>query len=85
MLIPETYVAKDGTQKVSLSLRAEMIKFSPFGKSDREKNTTAATGNANYGYQNTKQTVQEGEGHEMAYSSFSEGGSEGFTDDNLPF
>lgn len=29
---PESYVAKDGTTQISLSLSAEIIKFSPFGK-----------------------------------------------------
>jgi len=32
---PETYVSKDGTTQISLSLTAEIIKFSPFGRSDR--------------------------------------------------
>ena len=76
MLLPETYVAKDGTHKIALSLRAEMIKFSPFGKSDREKGATYSS--------TTKQSVQEGQGGEMAYSGFS-GGNEGFTGDDLPF
>ncbi len=29
---PETYTAKDGSVAVSLSLNAEIVKFSPFGK-----------------------------------------------------
>lgn len=37
MAKPETYVGKDGTTQVSLSLNAEIIKFSPFGRNDREK------------------------------------------------
>lgn len=36
MAKPETYVAKDGTTQVSLSLNAEIVKFSPFGRNDRE-------------------------------------------------
>lgn len=31
---PEAYVAKDGTTQISLNLTAEIIKFSPFGKSE---------------------------------------------------
>ncbi len=31
---PDTYVGKDGTTQVSLNLTAEIIKFSPFGRSD---------------------------------------------------
>ena len=32
---PETYTSRDGTVQVSLTMSAEMIKFSPFGKPDR--------------------------------------------------
>lgn len=33
---PETYVDKNGVTQVSLTITAEIIKFSPFGKSERE-------------------------------------------------
>src|ERR1700722_3541266 len=32
---PETYTSRDGTIQVSLTMSAEMIKFSPFGRPDR--------------------------------------------------
>lgn len=35
MLPPETYVDRDGRTQVSLSVAAEFIRFSPFGKPDR--------------------------------------------------
>lgn len=34
---PEIYTAKDGSPQISMSMTAEIIKFSPFGKPDREK------------------------------------------------
>lgn len=37
MSSPQTYLSKDGTPQVSLTLNAEIIKFSPFGRTDREK------------------------------------------------
>jgi single-strand DNA-binding protein len=33
---PETYTTKDGSTAVSMSMTAEMIKFSPFGKPDQK-------------------------------------------------
>lgn len=35
MAKPETYVGKDGQTQISLTLNAEMVKFSPFGRPDR--------------------------------------------------
>jgi single-strand DNA-binding protein len=35
MAKPETYTGRDGTVQISLTLNAEMIKFSPFGRPDR--------------------------------------------------
>ena len=74
MLIPETYIAKDGTTKISLSMRCEIVKFSPFGKPEREKGAQGAT--------DSRQQVEEGQG--FAYSGHMSG-SEGFTGDDLPF
>ncbi len=34
---PEIYTAKDGAPQVSMSMTAEIIKFSPFGKPERDK------------------------------------------------
>ena len=33
---PKAYTSKDGTQQVSLDINAEMISFSPFGRSEGE-------------------------------------------------
>jgi len=77
MLLPETYVAKDGSTRVSLSMRLEMVKFSPFGKPDREKE------NSSYSSSTPQQSAESGQGQEMASAGFS--GSEGFTGDDLPF
>ncbi|MEZ5314592.1 MAG: single-stranded DNA-binding protein [Chlamydiales bacterium] len=36
---PETYVGKDGTHQISLTLSAELIKFSPFGRSETQRHS----------------------------------------------
>lgn len=36
---PETYVAKDGTTQVSMSMTADIIKFSPFGRPERDQHS----------------------------------------------
>lgn len=38
---PETYVSKDGVTQVSLTLSAEIVKFSPFGRTDRPAEKSA--------------------------------------------
>lgn len=40
---PETYTARDGAVQISLTLSAEMIKFSPFGRPDRPSEGPSAT------------------------------------------
>lgn len=37
---PEIYTDKEGRQHVSLEITAEMIQFSPFGRSDRSENSS---------------------------------------------
>lgn len=51
---PEVYTDKEGRPQVSLDLTAEIIRFSPFGKSERSE------GNANSGHSS---------GHEQSYTS----------------
>lgn len=34
---PEMYTAKDGSSQISMSMTAEIIKFSPFGKPDKDR------------------------------------------------
>ena len=41
---PEMYTAKDGSSQISLSMTAEILKFSPFGRPDRERTNDASTG-----------------------------------------
>ena len=40
---PEVYAARDGTNQVSLSMSAEVLKFSPFGRPDRPNEQQAHT------------------------------------------
>jgi single-strand DNA-binding protein len=35
---PETYVGKDGSTQITLTVNADIVKFSPFGKGGGEKN-----------------------------------------------
>ncbi len=43
---PETYVGKDGQTNISMSLNAEMIKFSPFGKPDKGEESSTSSDRA---------------------------------------
>lgn len=36
---PEIYTDKEGRQQISLNMTADILKFSPFGKTDRENQT----------------------------------------------
>lgn len=45
---PEIYTDKEGRPQVSLDLTAEMIRFSPFGKTDRNGQEPTAAGQTNY-------------------------------------
>lgn len=78
MLAPEIYTAKDGSVKISLSMRAEILRFSPFGKSEKENNQSAPQ---KVSYE-VEQSPESGHGEE--YMSHA-GKSEGFTGDDLPF
>src|ERR1700733_13502746 len=46
MAKPETYTGKDGSVQVSLTLTAEMLKFSPFGRTDKPASEQHAQGEA---------------------------------------
>lgn len=41
---PDIYQNRDGQSQVSLELTAEMIRFSPFGKGDKQEGAAAAPG-----------------------------------------
>lgn len=87
---PEIYTAKDGSVKVSLSMRPEIIRFSPFGKSEKEEKVSFSQKvsfeqeqKADY----EEQSPEAGQGDEYKsneYMAFA-GRSEGFTGDDLPF
>ena len=92
---PEMYTSRDGTQQVSLEIWAEMVKFSPFGKSARaegeqqEGASGAAPGRREQSmpaasYQESYEDSAgfgggEGEKGSLQASGYSRGG------DNLPF
>jgi len=43
---PEIYIDKEGNPQVTLNLTAEMVKFSPFGKGDKQGSENSYTQNA---------------------------------------
>ncbi|MBS0624064.1 MAG: single-stranded DNA-binding protein [Verrucomicrobia bacterium] len=66
---PETYTAKDGTTQVSMTMTAEMIRFSPFGRPDRD-NTAAPS---------------ESSGQDAFSTSYGTAEPVGAVSDDLPF
>jgi single-strand DNA-binding protein len=80
MLKPEIYTGRDGTSQISLTLNAEMIKFSPFGKPDRTE-PSAKTGAEDAFASNYSSPEYAGAGYAAAGAS-QEGG---VTGDDLPF
>lgn len=45
---PEVYTARDGSQQVSLTMNAEMVKFSPFGKPQNDGPKAAPSSSENF-------------------------------------
>lgn len=98
---PTTYVDKEGRTQVSLEVTAEMLEFSPFGKSDREgQQPMGSQQSYQQQYQQTAQAHSYGaqSGHEPSYynkpasqsygGNYAVGGNEmdhSSDDDNLPF
>jgi len=81
MNMPETYVGKDGTTRISMSMKAEMIKFSPFGRTDKPNDGQPQQ----QSYQSQpQQATQEGRAEAPAMAASATEGS-GFTGDDLPF
>lgn len=88
MAVPETYTSRDGITQVSLTLNAEMIKFSPFGKPDgkgaegggREAYTPNSSFEKPQQQQQQQQPDYAGFGASMGGESFSSGAG-----DDLPF
>lgn len=75
---PETYTGRDGTVQISLTLSAEMVKFSPFGRPDRPESHTQPAAEDSFAAR-----AQHG-GGEYAGVGASHEGSFG-TGDDLPF
>lgn len=76
---PETYVAKDGNTQVSLSMTADILKFSPFGKPEN------ATGRAEtYPQTNASQSPSIAQEQYAAFGAGAES-ENAFAGDDLPF
>lgn len=72
---PEIYTDKEGQPQVSLNLTAEMVKFSPFGRSDKSQ-------------ENNQQEERGGNtpfASATSYAAKDPFSSEEFKDDQLPF
>jgi single-strand DNA-binding protein len=76
---PELYEAKDGTTQFSLTLTAEIIKFSPFGRPEN------AAGRGDQ--QTVLPEIQPAPDSQEQYATFGEGAGQenAFTKDELPF
>jgi single-strand DNA-binding protein len=82
---PETYTARDGSVQVSLTLSAEMIKFSPFGRPDKSSDSHGQPeGEENFSAKGSFNTTSPyaGVGASLDASPYHE---ESFAADNLPF
>ncbi len=74
MAKPDVYTAKDGSTQVSMTINAEIIKFSPFGKPDRDQKPASPS--------NQQPAMAGAASEEMAsYGSLDQGS----TGDDLPF
>jgi len=70
---PETYVDKNGETQISLNMTAEMIKFSPFGRTDRPEGG------------GQQQPAYASAGAPQESVSYGSGPSQDFAGDDLPF
>lgn len=76
---PETYVDKEGKTQVVLTVNAEIVKFSPFGKPDKGQES----GSAGVSHQSA---YTEDQGKEMAgKTSYGSHAFADFSNDDLPF
>jgi len=76
---PEIYTDKNGQQQVSLSMNAEVIKFSPFGKPEKAEGSTTSTATPHY-------QPPSGGGEKIDYGvKSSVEFEEAFAGDDLPF
>lgn len=93
---PTTYVDKEGRTQVSLEVTAEMIEFSPFGRSDREGQANSSSqaqynpvgqSNAAYSGQEAPYAAAPKQASSSPYGNFSsgQGYEQDMDEDNLPF
>lgn len=87
---PEIYTDKEGRPQVSLDLTAEMIRFSPFGKSDKGESSHTSGSNSSYGQNEPSYTSQAAGG--FGHAPFAGGTQSTYKpsqnipdDDNIPF
>lgn len=80
MLPPETYVDREGRTQVSLSVSAEFLRFSPFGRPDRSAQEQPQAAMA--GQTQSFQPAAAG-GHNTGYGAPMPNASE--NDDSMPF
>ncbi len=94
MAKPETYTSRDGIVQVSLTMSAEMIKFSPFGKpgersSESQSNQAARQGNDSEDpFSSSSRSSYGGNSAEYAGAGAANAGTaneSSFTGDDLPF
>lgn len=96
---PTIYTDKEGRPQVSVEMTAEMIKFSPFGRSDRagDEGQNAGHSHQNTAYapqQNSTHSSYQDTGYSNTTSTYGRGSSSGYgqqtmqsapDDDALPF
>jgi single-strand DNA-binding protein len=78
---PETYTTRDGTVQISLTLNADILKFSPFGRPN--KPSEPQTPNAASAVEEDPFTAKTSYANQ--YASAGAAGQEGFAGDDLPF
>jgi len=82
MMKPEIYTDKNGAQQVGLNMTAHIMRFSPFGKTDRENGAQGYAGAGNGGQRN--QPFQGGESA-LGESNAVYAMSGEMEDDEIPF
>ena len=86
MAKPETYTARDGSTQISLTLNAEMIKFSPFGKPDSKSDRPAESqARPQPDDSLTPQQPAQSQPQYAGFGASTEQQSSSFAGDDLPF
>ena len=82
---PEIYTDKEGRPQVSLDMTAEMIQFSPFGRSEKEAGQQPAGSFNQGGYSQPQQPQQQNAPYEPAFQSAFGSHDPNIDEDPLPF